>query len=109
MGYYKNVGPCRKLLTMAMAEYLIQLGETMMTSMSTFGKFLTSLSAELINFLLCWLTCLIFLGRFNPSSLVGRGEPVHLFFKNLDLEQRFVLEVIVVVLVVLFFGEMTII
>ncbi|WZY74171.1 hypothetical protein YC2023_006411 [Brassica napus] len=57
----------QKLLTMAMAEYLIQLGETMMTSMSTFG-------------------------RFNPSSLVGRGEPVHLFFKNLDLEQRFVLE-----------------
>ena len=47
-------------------------------------------------------------GRFNPSSLVGRGEPVHLFFRNLDLEQRFVLEVIVV-LVVLFFGEMTII
>ena len=32
------VALCRKLLTMKMAEHLIQLGEIMMTLMSIFGK-----------------------------------------------------------------------
>ncbi|WZY96179.1 hypothetical protein YC2023_068508 [Brassica napus] len=53
-----------KRLTMTMAEHLIQLGETMMISMSISG-------------------------RFTPLSLVGHGGRVHLFSRNLYREKRF--------------------
>lgn len=57
--YNSHVALCRKRLTMTMAEHLIQLGETMMISMSISGKFLISLPIGLISFSLS-LTVLIF-------------------------------------------------
>ena len=59
----------------------------MMTSMSISGKFLISFSIGLIFFSL-FADGFDFPGRFTPSSLVGHGERVHLFSRNLYREKR---------------------